>query len=41
MKKEINEIKKTAQHMKEEYNKDMGNFRTKNQTNPENNKFLK
>jgi hypothetical protein len=31
MKKEINEIKKTAQDMKEEINKDMESLRKKNQ----------
>jgi MFS superfamily sulfate permease-like transporter len=31
-KKDINEIKKTAQDMKKEFNKDMENFSKKNQT---------
>jgi hypothetical protein len=35
------EIKKTAQHMKEEFNKDMENLRKKNHRNSGNKKFPK
>jgi polyhydroxyalkanoate synthesis regulator phasin len=42
MKKDKNEIKKTTQDMKEEFNKDTENFRKKNQTEiPEINQILK
>jgi flagellar biosynthesis GTPase FlhF len=39
-KREINEIKQTAQAMKEKFNKDMDSLRKSIQTNPRNKKFL-